>query len=365
MSGYGQNSFDEKVDVYWSTTPTKSGPSVRVVVLTISDDSIIATRMQMGQLCDIIGNSVKGRSVSFPNVIRVKGHLEAIMCNEEPYTEKGKRIMNGLSLSLRELDFRQSKLTMVTDNCFNGMKGLQSLSFPSHLSTIGDNCVQNCVRLSNLVMPVSMSKIGDGFLKGAVSLKRFSYPDGIDTISKGSLNGCKSLIDLDIGNTISVIERDVAKDCTSLKTVKWNVRELEVVESGLMDQCTSLQSFELTGMVSHMSSKCFTGCNNLRKISVETSDPSMMVCHDMGDICNVSRIDVNVESRSRDSTAQITMNIAKTNVCTDSIINLEGEIVVTPNLKTILIDVPRSRCIDVSEWWELPRLNTLILKYSQ
>lgn len=117
-----------------------------------------------------------------------------------------------------------SQVTVIPDQCFGLLYGLQevvlppklqtiganaflgsaltSISFPSTLTSIGNNAFNSCEQLTTVTIPEGVTSLGEGAFDYCTSLKSVTLPNSLQTIGKAAFSFCTSLTEAKLGTSM-------------------------------------------------------------------------------------------------------------------------------------------------------------------
>ncbi|MBQ3176416.1 MAG: leucine-rich repeat domain-containing protein [Clostridia bacterium] len=148
-------------------------------------------------------------------------------------------------------------LQTLGDQVFYEAKALDSIDLPNTLTYIGDMCFQGCENLYSITIPDRVTEIGSHAFNGS-GITKIKLPEGLKTIQHNVFKNAK-LEKVVLPSSLENCNRQAFYGCADLQSVDFSSCEnLTVLESGLFDMCTSLQSVKLPPNLIKIESYCFS-----------------------------------------------------------------------------------------------------------
>ena len=184
-------------------------------------------------------------------------------------------------------------LTIIDGGTFSGCTGLTSIIIPDSVETIGLNAfrgtdlasatlpnnvgftrVENylfyqCTSLSSVTIPNSVTSIGSAVFNECISLTSITIPDSVETIGGVAFKNC-GLTSITIPDNVTTIGGAAFAYCTDLATVIIG-NGVEVISTGVFEECTGLSSVTIGNSVTSIGSQAFYFCSSLSSITIPDS----------------------------------------------------------------------------------------------
>ena len=200
---------------------------------------------------------------------------------------------------------------------FNGYSGLTSIEIPNSITSIGSSAFNGCTGLTSIEIPNSVTSIGSSAFSGCTSLisviwnatrcKDFSsntkipfgtqivsfiFGDAVEYIPAYLCYGMDKLTSISIPNSVTSIGDNVFEGCSSLSSVKWNVKkyndfssreipfasnpitsftfgdDVERIPAYLCYNMADLSSIVIPNSVTEIGVSVFEGCGKMRTVEI-------------------------------------------------------------------------------------------------
>ena len=142
------------------------------------------------------------------------------------------------------------------------------------ITTICEDCFQRCMNLESVSLPATLNVIGSGafmpddtMMGAGGKLTSITIPENVTTIGGAAFWG-SALTSLTIPQNVSVVGKYICRDCTQLKTVRY---EGPTIGGYMFVSCTGLESFTMAHTVTLIGEHCFNYCRQLAEINYEGS----------------------------------------------------------------------------------------------
>lgn len=147
---------------------------------------------------------------------------------------------------------------------YNGNERVKTLEVSDgKIVAVSDGAFKDNKALTDLNMPDVVTIKASAF-EGNVALQRVNMPN-VRTIGENAFAGCVALTCLEIPATATAIQARAFRGCTSLISVKFEGGELATLSDGVFENCSKLQSIDLTSLtkLTTVGGNVFTGCTEL------------------------------------------------------------------------------------------------------
>ena len=163
------------------------------------------------------------------------------------------------------IDFSNSALISIGNDCFSGCTSLASIELPSTLTSIGSSCFYGCKSLTSITLPNSVTSIEYHCFSGCTSLTSITIPNSVTSIESSLFQNCTSLTSITIPNSVTSIGSSCFSGCTSLASIELP-STLTSIENHCFYGCKSLTSITIPNSVTSIGSYAFSGCTSLASI---------------------------------------------------------------------------------------------------
>ena len=218
-------------------------------------------------------------------------------------------------------------VTSIGANAFSDCSSLKTVSVMGEIKEIGSNTFRNCSNLENVNIPKGVTDIGSYAFISCSMLKTISLPSTITTIGDYAFYGCAALENIEIPNGVNSIGVNAFSGCTKIEKVKIGSNNF-VLSNAMFSSCPNysleidegvvgigentngitlgnsvpaqISSLIIPNSVAEISSS-FSGCTNLRSVSVSWREPNdVIITQDcFNDIPNNSQLLVPLGTKSK------------------------------------------------------------------
>ncbi len=147
-------------------------------------------------------------------------------------------------------------------SCFEGCRGLTSITIPSSVTSLGASCFFYCTSLTSITIPSSVTSLGESCFYNCDGLTSITIPSSVTSLSYGCFWGCSGLTSITIPSSV-----------TSLGDY-------------CFEGCRGLTSITIPSSVTSLGKYCFYGCLNLETVYFE------------GKYCKSNYADLNIPTTS-------------------------------------------------------------------
>ena len=210
--------------------------------------------------------------ISFADVIAKYACVEKFDTNKDGEVSYGEAAsvtnLNGLFAdwntvtSFNELQYFTSATS--TAGVFNGLKNLESVTFPDNITNVGT--FEGCIALKTIVLPQGLSSLSNRCFYGCSSLKTLTLPVNLTTIPSYSFAECSSLEEINLPMGITSIGDYAFYNCASLNSIVFP-STLTTIGSYAFYKCSLLPSINLENVVG-LGYHSFEYCISLEEVCI-------------------------------------------------------------------------------------------------
>lgn len=210
------------------------------------------------------------------------------------------------NLNLKSITFETgSKLTTIENGALSDNGKLEAITIPASVKNIGDYILGWNYSLATVEFEegTTLDNIGKGMFFRDEALASITLPSTVTVINDEAFYNCKALIEIDLSNIDeigayafyncaslkeAILSNDVTElndaafyGCSSLEKVKLSEKltklgdliseDAEEDVKGVFSGCTSLKEIVIPKGVNTIGKNTFNGCENLRRVIIETS----------------------------------------------------------------------------------------------
>ena len=175
-----------------------------------------------------------------------------------------------------------------TENVFNGLTQLDSITIPAQITTLGtfenctalkkvvlseeltaipNNCFRNCSSLASIELPDGVTSIGSSVFSGCSSLKSVKLPLGMKTLPNGLFSGCSALLEITFPEELTAIPDNCFQNCSALENILLPSK-VTSIGNGAFSGCSALLRVVLANGIKTLPNECFSGCSALSEVEL-------------------------------------------------------------------------------------------------
>ena len=166
-------------------------------------------------------------------------------------------------------------VTVIADNAFSWLSGIQSVVIPETVVTLGEAAFSWCESLVTVSIPQTVKTIGEWCFIGCSSLKSVSVPPLVRKINYSTFQSCSSLSTVYLPDSLHLIGPEAFAECRSLRFITLPKNLAELGENAFAS-CDALTSINIPSHLQKIGSGAFSGCVALSSITVAPDHPIFM-----------------------------------------------------------------------------------------
>lgn len=155
-------------------------------------------------------------------------------------------------------------------NAIAGNLNLKSITFEtgSKLTTIENGALSDNGKLEAIIIPASVKNIGDYILGWNYSLATVEFEEGttLDNIGKGMFFRDEALASITLPSTVTVINDEAFYNCKAL--IEIDLSNIDEIGAYAFYNCASLKEAILSNDVTELNDAAFYGCSSLEKVKL-------------------------------------------------------------------------------------------------
>ncbi len=215
---------------------------------------------------------------------------------------------------------------------FEGLSGLESVTFSSTVKEIGAFSFEGCTSLTTLEVPGTITTIGR-YAFSASAIDTITLNEGVTTIDSYAFYDCENLSVVNLPNSLTTIEMNAFSGCSDLQSITLP-QSVETIGYDAFWGCDALEQIVLPQKIKSIGSYAFAYCDALKDITLPDNLTEISQC--MFSNCK--------------SLAQITIPQSVTKICSDAFYYCEKlNNVVIPNSVTEIESGAFHHCISLVE----------------
>lgn len=159
-------------------------------------------------------------------------------------------------------------LTTIGSSAFTSCSNLKSISIPDSVTVIKNNAFGYCTSLTSVTLPPDITTISDHLFNnsGIVSI---NIPDGVKKIESSAFLSCSKLTNVVIPDSVTTMQWNCFQYCSELKSI--DLSNVEYVDNSAF-MYSGIESLYIPAQLI-MSDGAFSGCANLKSVSVAPDNP--------------------------------------------------------------------------------------------
>lgn len=144
-----------------------------------------------------------------------------------------------------------------------------------NLQTIGDLAFYDCQTMQTAALPDSVTKIGEECFENCLSLRKITLNGSLSAISRYCFYGCEKLAEISMSENqkknLKVIGVEAFAECKDLKNIDFSdLTALTQIGESAFENCSEMVSMKLPESVEKLPTNCFSGCNNLSALQLNS-----------------------------------------------------------------------------------------------
>ena len=167
-----------------------------------------------------------------------------------------------------------SSVTSLGEYCFFGCSGLKSITIPSSVTSLGYGCFWNCRSLTSITIPSSVTSLGNCCFDGCSGLTSITIPSSVTSLGNGCFYCCSGLTSITIPSSVTSLGERCFSGCGGLKSITIPSSVTSLGKS-CFDGCSGLTSITIPSSVTSLGDNCFEGCSGLTSITIPSSVTSL------------------------------------------------------------------------------------------
>ena len=165
-------------------------------------------------------------------------------------------------------------VTSIGDNCFDGCRGLTSITIPSSVTSLGDYCFFGCWGLISITIPSAVTSLGYGCFWDCRGLTSITIPSSVTSLGKLCFDGCSGLTSITIPSSVTSLGYGCFYCCSNLTSITIPSSVTSLGEC-CFQGCGGLKSITIPSSVTSLGKSCFEGCSRLTSITIPSSVTSL------------------------------------------------------------------------------------------
>ena len=159
-------------------------------------------------------------------------------------------------------------VTSIGDNCFDGCRGLTSITIPSSVTSLGYKCFYGCSGLTSITIPSSVTSLGESCFYNCIGLTTITIPSSVTSLGDHCFDGCRVLTSITIPSSVTSLGEFCFEGCSGLTsiTIPSSVTSLGIY---CFYGCSGLTSITIPSSVTSLGGGCFLNCQKLESVYFE------------------------------------------------------------------------------------------------
>ena len=110
-------------------------------------------------------------------------------------------------------------VTSLGASCFEGCRGLTSITIPSSVTSLSYGCFWDCSGLTSITIPSSVTSLGVNCFCGCSGLTSITIPSSVTSLGDGCFQVCSGLTSITIPSSVTSLGSYCFNSCKNLETV--------------------------------------------------------------------------------------------------------------------------------------------------
>ena len=165
-------------------------------------------------------------------------------------------------------------VTSLGEDCFNGCKGLTSITIPSSVTSLGNSCFYDCSGLTSIIIPSSVTSLGIACFSGCIGLTSITIPSSVTSLGDYCFCDCSGLTFIAIPSSVTSFGNSCFFRCSGLTSITIPSSVTSLGEDCFYD-CSGLTSITIPSSVTSLGEDCFRDCSGLTSITIPSSVTSL------------------------------------------------------------------------------------------
>lgn len=165
----------------------------------------------------------------------------------------------------------------IKDEAFAECLSLIMMTGFDSLKTIGDLAFYDCQSMQTFSVPESTTKIGEECFENCLNLRAVVLKGSVSAISRYCFYGCEKLADISTTeqqkSSLKIIGVEAFAECSNLKNPDFSdFTSLTEIGEGAFMNCSEMVSIKLPKSLEKIHTNCFSGCNNLSAMQLNSQN---------------------------------------------------------------------------------------------
>lgn len=168
----------------------------------------------------------------------------------------------------------------IVSNQWDGITGKGVITFDGDINLIGERAFDSCISLTSITIPNSVAGIGNDAFSGCDNLTSIIIPDGVTSIGEDAFFGCENLTSIIIPDSVTEIGPGAFSGCECLASFYGKFASEDnrcLIIDGVLNSFApaGLTEYAVTNNVTGIGADAFSGCDNLKSITIPDSVTSI------------------------------------------------------------------------------------------